>query len=97
MKNQYHFTNPPKVLRRPDIQLDNFALVSASLRANMSAYRALTDRPPKGTAVLVLPSPTSPLRRVYAALARVLNAEGKHVKLYSLRHEPESTQSRWRE
>jgi flavorubredoxin len=83
MGNQYRFTKPPKTLRRPAIQLDNFSLVSANLLGNMSAYRALTDRQPKGTAVLVLPSPTSSLRSAYAAIARALKAQGKTVKLYS--------------
>jgi len=32
----------------------------------------------------VLPAPTSPLRRVYAAVARVLRENGKNVKLYSV-------------
>jgi len=84
MKNRYRFTKPPKTLRRPGVQFDNFSLVSASLMGNMRAYQALTDRQPKGTAVLVLPSPTSPLRRVYAAIARVLRDNGKSVKLYSI-------------
>ncbi len=83
MKNHYRFTRPPKTLRRPGIQLDNFSLVPANLIGNMGAYRALSDRQPRGTAVLVLPSPTSPLRRVYTALARVLREKGKNVKLYS--------------
>ncbi len=32
---------------------------------------------------MVMPSPTSPLRRVYRAIARVLKERGKIVKLYS--------------
>jgi len=65
------------------VQLDNFSLVSANLLGNMSAYQALTDRQPRGTAVMVLPSPTSSLRQVYKAIARVLREQGKTVKLYS--------------
>ncbi len=84
MRNQYRFTKPPKSLRRPHIQFDNFSLVTANLMPFMNEYRALCDRQPKGTAVLVLPSPTSPLRRVYAAIARVLRDNGKSVKLYSI-------------
>jgi hypothetical protein len=83
MKNQYRFTRPPKALRRPNMRLDNFSLVSANLLGNMRQYQALSDRQPRGTAVLVLPSPTSPLRRVYAAVARMLRENGKNVKLYS--------------
>lgn len=84
MKNRYRFTSTPKSLRRPNIQFDNLTLVPASLLPDLSAYQALSDRQPKGTAVLVLPSPTSPLRRVYAALARILRDNGKTVKLYSI-------------
>jgi len=84
MKNQYQFTQPPRTLSRPRIRFDNFSLVPANLMGNMRTYRALSDRQPKGTAVLVLPAPTSPLRRVYAAVARVLRENGKNVKLYSV-------------
>ncbi len=81
MKNQY--IKPPKTPTRPDIQFDNFSLIPASLLPDLRVYQALSDRQSKGTAVLVLPSPTSPLRRVYAAVARVLRENGKSVKLYS--------------
>jgi hypothetical protein len=82
MKNQYRFTTPPRTLTRPDIQLDNFSLVTGNLLPFMSEYRALSDRQPKGTAVLVLPSATSPLRRVYAAVVHALRENGKQVKFY---------------
>jgi hypothetical protein len=85
MKNRYRFTNPPKALKRPGIQLDNFSLVSASLLSDMSAYQALTDRQRKGTAVLVLPSSSSPLKRVYVAIACVLKSDGRRVRLYSVK------------
>ncbi len=85
MKNRYRFAKPPQALTRPNIQFDNFSLVSANLLGNMSAYHALSDRQPKGTAVLVLPSLTSPLRRVYAAVARALKEQGKTVRLYAVR------------
>lgn len=84
MKNQYRFTRPPRRLTRPGIKLDNFSLVPASLLPEMSAYQTLSDSQPEGTAVMVLPSPSSPLRGVYAAIARVLKGRGKTVKLYSL-------------
>jgi hypothetical protein len=69
---------------RPRAQFDNFSLVPASLLPDLGTYRALSDRQPKGTVVLVLSSPTSPLRRVYVAVARVLRENGKNVKLYSV-------------
>ena len=83
MTNQYRFTKPPKGLGRPAIQLDNFSLVPANLLGNMRDYRALCDRQPKGTAILVLPTAASPLRRVYAAVARVPRENGKHVRVYA--------------
>ncbi len=84
MRNHYRFPRPPKTLRRPHIQCDNFALVTANLLPFMNDYRALCDRQPRGTAVLVLPASASALRRVYAAVARVLRENGKNVKLYTL-------------
>ncbi len=72
MRNQYRFTIPPKILTRPDIQLDNFSLVSANLLLNMRAYRA----------VMVLPSPMSALRRVYAAIAQALKQQRMTVRRY---------------
>ncbi len=84
MKKQYRVTKPPKVLIRPDIRLDNFSLVTANLLGNMSTYQALTDRQLKGTAVLVLPSATSPLRRVYIAIAGVFRENGKRVQIYTV-------------
>ncbi len=84
MRNPYRFTSPPTSRRRPHIQCDNFALVTANLMPFMDEYRALCDRQPRGTAVLVLPASASPLRRVYAAVARVLRENGRNVKLYSV-------------
>ena len=85
MKNYYRFTKPPKALRRPGIQLDNFALVPASLLMDMSDFQAIADRQPAGTAVMVLPSSTSSLRRVYAAIAQVRKVQGKATKLFTVR------------
>lgn len=84
MKNHYRFTRPPQPLRRPGIQLANFSLVPASLLPEIAQWQTFTDKQPKGTAVMVMPSPTSPLRRVYRAVARVLKERGKQVKLYSV-------------
>jgi len=82
MKNLYRYTRSPKTIRRSRVQLDNISLAPASLLPDLRAYQALTDRQPRGTAVMVLPSPTSPLRRVYTAVARVLSDDGKNVHLY---------------
>jgi len=84
MKNRYRFTKSPKALRQPGIQLDNFSLVSGNLLGKMSAYQALTDRQPKETAVLVLPSSTSPLRRVYVSIAHTLRSNRMKVKVYAI-------------
>ncbi len=84
MTNQYRFTRPPKGLTRPDIQLDNFSLVSASMLAHMGEYKTLSDRQPKGTAILILPSATSPLRRVYVAVARMMRERGRLVRCYTV-------------
>jgi len=85
MRNQYRLTRPPKALTRPGIKLDNFSIFPASMMQDLSAYQTLSDSQPNGTAVMVLPSPTSSLRRVYATIVRVLRDQGKTVKVYSAR------------
>lgn len=83
MRYHYRFIHPPRALRRPGIQLDNFSLVPASLLGDMSNFQAIADGQPAGTAVLVLPSAASPLRHIYNAIARVLKERGKTIRLYS--------------
>ena len=83
MRNQYRFTTPSKTLRRPNIRLDNFALVTANLMPFMSKYQTLSDRQPRGTALLVLPSSTTPLRSAYSAIAQALKEQGMTVRFYS--------------
>lgn len=83
MRNRHRFTAPPRAVGRPGVALDNFSVVSGNLLSEIAIWQSLTDRQPRGTAVMVLPAPNSPLRRVYGALARVLRAQGKTVKLYS--------------
>lgn len=85
MRNEYRYTSPPGALRRRGIQLDNFSLVSANLLADIAEWQTFTDQQPKGTAVMVMPSPTSKLRRVYSAVARVLKERGKTARLFSVK------------
>jgi hypothetical protein len=83
MKNQYRVTRPPRDRRRRAVRPDNFSLIPGSLLAEISEWQQFTDEQPRGTAVMVMPSPISPLRRVYRAVARVLKERGKTVKYYS--------------
>ncbi len=48
-----------------------------------STFHALADRQPAGTAVSVLPSPTSPTRRVYVTIARLLRANGQNINFFA--------------
>jgi len=57
--------------------------LTANLLPDIATWQMLTDQQPRGTAVMVMPSPSSPLRRVYSAVARCLKEQGKTVELYS--------------
>lgn len=65
----------------PGYPRDNFSLLSGNLLPTIADWQRFTDRQPQETAVMVMPSPTSPLRRVYHAVARVLKERGTTVKL----------------
>ncbi len=83
MKNQDRSTTPPKPLTWPRLRMGNFFLVSGNLLAEIADWQAFTDQQPEGTAVMVMPSPASPLRGAYRAIARVLQTHGRIIKLYS--------------
>jgi transposase len=84
MRNQYRFTKPPRAMRRSNIKHDNFFIAPASLLSDMDKWQAFFHRQPRGTAVMIISSPTSPLRPVYHAIAHVL------AQCYGSCHQPQS-------
>ena len=50
----------PRALQRPQVRLDNMALVPAHLLPRKADYQAVANRLPPGDILLVLPPPDSP-------------------------------------
>ena len=73
------FGRPPVSLRRPGLNLDNIALVPASLLPFKSQYQALANQLPRGTVLLVLPRRRSTQRRLLVQLAGRFVARGRQV------------------
>jgi len=65
------------------LQRDNFSLVTANLLPEIADWQRFANEQPSGTAVMVMPSPASPLQCVYGAIAAVLRERGKVVKFYA--------------
>jgi hypothetical protein len=66
LKLPYHITEPPKAVRKA--QLDNIALVPASLLAHKDKYQTITGNLPRG-GVLLCEAPQQP--RIACILNRV--------------------------
>ncbi len=68
----------PQALRRPQVQLDNIALVPASLLPRKAEYQALANQLPQGEILLVLPADTRE-RAAVQRVAQLFRAKGRHV------------------
>ena len=71
---------PPKALRRPDVQLDNLAIVPASLLPHQAAYQRYANRLPRGQVLLIVPRASPSSRRALAKVAASLEASGRRVR-----------------
>ncbi len=69
----------PRALRRPQVQLDNIALVPAHLLPRKAEYQALANNLPKGDILLILPPPQSRERPTMERVAQLFRAKGRHV------------------
>ena len=69
----------PRALRRPQVQLDNIALVPAHLLPRKAEYQAIANELPKGDILVVLPPPASRERRTMERVAQLFRAKGRHV------------------
>ena len=79
-----HRTSPawrrgPRALRRPQVRLDNIALVPAHLLPRKAEYQALANELPKGDILLVLPPADSRERPTMERVAQLFRAKGRHV------------------
>ena len=69
----------PRTLRRPQVQLDNVALVPASRLPRKAAYQALANDLPPGDILLALPPAGSRERPTMERVARLFRAKGRRV------------------
>ena len=69
----------PRALRRPQVKLDNIALVPASLLPRKAEYQALANDLPQGEILLVLPPAESRERGTMERVAQLFRAKGRHV------------------
>ncbi len=70
---------PPHALRRRGVQLDNIALVPASLLPCKATYQAIANALPRGAVLLVLPTADTPEKRLLQTAAQRFKAKGRHV------------------
>ena len=70
---------PPRALRRRDVQLDNIALVPANLLPCKATYQAIANALPRGDVLIVLPTADTPEKRVLETAAARLTAKGRRV------------------
>ena len=68
----------PRAVRRPQVRLDNIALVPAHLLPRKAEYQALANALPHGDILLVLPPPESRERAIMERVA-LFRAKGRHV------------------
>ncbi len=69
----------PRALHRPQVQLDNIALVPAHLLPRKAEYQAVANALPQGDILLVLPPPQSRERPTMQRIAQLFRAKGRHV------------------
>lgn len=72
-------TPAPQALTRPGLELQNIALVPASLLPFKSQYQKLSQTLPQGTVLLVLPRRRPAYRKLLVQLARRFAARGHQI------------------
>ncbi len=79
MRHSPSWHRGPSALRRPQVQLDNIALVPAHLLPRKAEYQALANELPQGDILVVLPPPESRERPTMERVAQLFRAKGRHV------------------
>ena len=69
----------PRALRRPQVRLDNIALVPAHLLPRKAEYQAIANTLPAGDILLVLPPPQSRERPIMERIAQLFRDKGHRV------------------
>jgi hypothetical protein len=80
----YHLGNPPRALRKA--QLDNIALVPASLLSRKDKYQTITNNLPKGGVLICETAQKPQISRILLRVASFLREKGHMVRIlpYSL-------------
>jgi hypothetical protein len=81
---QYRFRRPPAALR--NAQLDNIALVPASMLPFKQQWQRMANRLPKGSTLIILPATRSRQRQTCETVAQQLRKVGKPVTTVSAAH-----------
>jgi hypothetical protein len=75
--SSYRFRRPPAALRKA--HLDNLAVVPANLLPFKTQWQQIANRLPRGSALIILPAPTSPQRKTFETVVTKLQEQGKRV------------------
>jgi phosphoserine phosphatase len=81
--SSYRLVKPPQTIRRGRVQLDNLALVPASLLPFKELYQQEANRLPTGAVLIVLPASPQYPRQVCERVATQLKAKGHQVSILS--------------
>jgi hypothetical protein len=77
------FGSPPLTIRKA--QLDNLAIVPASLLPSKAQWQAVANQLPRGATLIVLPAPGNRQRPILQSVASGLRAKGQIVATVSTR------------
>ena len=77
----YRLQQPPAALRKA--QLDNIAIVPASMLPFKNQWQQLANQLPKGSTLISLPTAQNRQRQTCERVARQLRNEGKQVTIVS--------------
>ncbi len=83
IRRSYASSRPPRALRRAGLQLDNIALVPASLLPFKDQWQRVANGLPVGDVLMVVPTGNTRLRKVLHALSPVLRVRGQHITTLS--------------
>ena len=76
---QVYLTNPPRALRCRGVQLDNLALVPASLLPFKAKWQAIANSLPEGDVLIILPASGTPSRKTLEKATSLLQSKGHRV------------------
>jgi Mrp family chromosome partitioning ATPase len=77
--SHWRLSHPPHTLRRPGLELDNIALVPASLLPRKAAYQAFANRLPPGELLVVLPPQETKQQQTLKTVAQLWRNKGRRV------------------